>query len=78
VIESNIPQSSTRTPSQVTSSTDASISNALLRYSPNQTLRKHIYMETSTSCPENLQVLESLRKVRHEFSVKQGFESYAD
>ena len=78
VIESNIPQSSTRTPSQVTLSTDASISNALLRYSPNQTLRKHIYMETSTSCPENLQVLESLRKVRHEVSVKQVFESYAD
>ena len=78
VVEENIPQSATRRESDLTLSTDSSFSNALLRYSPNPTLRRAIYMETSTSCPENLQVLDALCNLRHEVSVKQGFESYAD
>jgi mitochondrial intermediate peptidase len=78
VVEANIRQSSTRQEGQLTLSTEASFSNALLRYSPNPSLRREIYMETSTACPENLQVLDALRQLRHEVSVKQGFESYAD
>jgi intermediate peptidase len=35
-------------------------------------------METMTACPENLQVLEALVRMRHEVSTSLGFESYAD
>ena len=76
VLETYVPQSGA--PGMVTLSTDANISQSLGRFSGNPLLRKEVYMETMTSCPENLQVLEALRQVRHESATAQGFRSYAD
>jgi intermediate peptidase len=75
VLEAYVPQSGA--PGKVTLSTDAQISNTLGRFSANPMLRKEVYMETMTSCPENLQVLEALRQVRHEAATAQGFPSFA-
>ena len=59
-------------------SSDAQIANTLLKYSNNTELRRHVYMETNTSVPENLEVLEQLRRARHELANLLGFPSYAD
>lgn len=76
VLESYVPQSGA--PGKLTLSTDAQIANTLGRFSSNPLLRKEVFMESMTSCPENLEVLEALRKVRHESANAQGFQSYAD
>jgi len=75
-LEANLPQSGKS--DKLTLSTDAYISNTVGRYSANPLLRKQVYMESMTSCPENLEVLESLRRVRHESATMQGFRSYAE
>lgn len=77
IIEAHVPQSQDREDGMITLSTDAHIANTLGRYSSNPLLRKQIYMETNTSCAENLEVLEALRQYRHQAAVAQGFESYA-
>jgi mitochondrial intermediate peptidase len=77
LLEAYVPQSG-EIPGKVTLSTDPIICNTLSRYSSNPQLRKEIHMETTTSCPENLVVLEALRKVRHESASALGFASYAD
>ena len=76
IVEAYVPQSGA--PGKITLSSDANIANTLGRYSTNPKLRKEVFMESMTSCPENLQVLEALRKVRHESATAQGFPSYAD
>ena len=65
-------------PDTVTLSTEPHISNTFGKYSDNPALRKLVYMETNTSCPENLDVLDALIDARHQVAVQQGFESYAD
>ena len=77
VLAAHVPQQSDDS-STVTLSTEPHISNTLGKYSDNPALRKLVYMETNTSCPENLQVLDALIDYRHQVSVRQGFESYAD
>jgi len=77
VLEAHVPQRS-NDPSTLTLSTEPHISNTLGKYSDNPALRKLVYMETNTSCPENLDVLDALIDYRHQVSVQQGFESYAD
>ena len=76
VVESFVPQSGA--PGMITLSSDANIANTPGRYSTNSKLRRDVFMESMTSCPENLQVLEALRKIRHESATAQGFPSYAD
>jgi len=75
-LETHIPQSGNS--GKVTLSTDSYISNTVGRYSANPVLRKQVYMESMTSCAENLEVLESLRRLRHESATMQGFGSYAE
>jgi len=62
---------------EITVSSDSHITNTLLKYCSNQTLRKEAYMQVNTCCPENLEVLEALVKLRHEMGTKLGFQSYA-
>ena len=76
VVEAHVPQSGA--PGKITLSSDATIVNTLDRYSTNPKLRRHVFMESMTLCPENLHVLEELRTVRHESATAQGFPSYAD
>jgi intermediate peptidase len=61
-----------------TVSSDAQIANTLLKYSANSDVRRQVYMETNTSVPENLEVLEDMRRARHELSNVLGFSSYAE
>lgn len=49
----------------------------LLKYSSSPTLRREIFMESTTSVPENLPVLEALINARHELAKLLGFPSYA-
>jgi intermediate peptidase len=58
--------------------TDTPIAHSLSSFSASGDLRKQVHMESMTACPENLDVLDNLIKVRHELSTTLGFESYAD
>jgi mitochondrial intermediate peptidase len=58
--------------------TTSPISNSITSFAPSSSLRKEVYMETMTACPENLNVLKNLQAVRHEMSNLLGFPSYAD
>ena len=62
----------------LTIATDSDIAHTLSKFSDNPSIRRQVYMESMTSCPENLQVLEALIRMRHEVSTSLGFESYAD
>jgi intermediate peptidase len=62
----------------VTLNTDAAVSNTILKYSENPALRKEVFLETVTSCPDNLTVLDAMIQTRHDVSVAMGFSSYAD
>jgi intermediate peptidase len=77
ILAAHVPQQS-KNASTVTLSTEPHISHTLGKYSDNPALRKLVYMETNTSCPENLDVLDALIDARHQVAVQQGFESYAD
>lgn len=88
VLEQHIPQhqqqytnnggdSDGATP-MVTLNTDPGIANTLLKYSASPELRKEVYMETNTACPENLDVLEALRQRRHQVATQLGYSSYAE
>lgn len=57
---------------------DQHILGTLLRYSGSPKLRKEVYMESNTTVPENLEVLDDLIRVRHETSLLLGYPSYAD
>lgn len=61
----------------VTLSTEPHIVNSLLKYSPSAALRKEVYMETNTQCPQNLEVLDALIQQRHALAVQMGYPSYA-
>lgn len=74
ILQNTIPQSKDY---EVTLSTDPHVANSILRYSPSSKLRKEVYMEVNTACPENLEVLDALIKQRHELTTKMGYQSYA-
>lgn len=73
-LDQTIPQSHSN---EVTLSTDPHVANSILRYSPSSNLRKEVFMELNTTCPENLDVLEALVKQRHDLTRKMGYQSYA-
>jgi intermediate peptidase len=49
----------------------------LLKYSSSPSLRRQVYLESTTAVPENLPVLESLMETRHALAQRLGFPSYA-
>eukprot|EP00569_Conticribra_weissflogii_P020502 CAMPEP_0171429972 /NCGR_PEP_ID=MMETSP0881-20121228/6257_1 /TAXON_ID=67004 /ORGANISM="Thalassiosira weissflogii, Strain CCMP1336" /LENGTH=448 /DNA_ID=CAMNT_0011950011 /DNA_START=44 /DNA_END=1387 /DNA_ORIENTATION=- len=62
----------------VTLSTDPLLTNTLLAHVHSPSLRREIYLESHTSLPENLPVLDSLVKLRHVHSADLlGYPSYA-
>lgn len=80
-IASVVPQSeaaSHPTNNLVTLSSEAALANTILKYSENPALRKQVYLETVTNCPDNLAVLDAMIQTRHDVSVAMGFSSYAD
>jgi len=64
-------------PNSVILSTEPLIANSLLKYSSSAALRKEVYYNTNTCCPQNLEVLDALISQRHALSTKIGYESYA-
>ena len=81
VLVDHVPQSeeSSRFGStKITVSTDNHIANSLLKYSADPVLRKEIYMEVNTACPQNLDVLDGLIAQRHQLAMMLGFSSYAE
>ena len=62
---------------RLTLSSDNLLCNTLLAHSPSQALRKEIYMQSNTSVPENIDVLDALIKHRHVHSTLLGYPSYA-
>ena len=65
-------------PLRATVSTDPHVANSLLKYSSSPSLRREVFMETNTTCPENLEVLDALVAQRHLLATRQGFSSYAE
>ena len=63
---------------QIELMTDSPIAHSLSGHADSGELRKEVHMESMTACPENLDVLDNLIKVRHELSTTLGFDSYAD
>jgi intermediate peptidase len=74
ILQNTIPQSNDH---EVTLSTDPHVANSILRYSPSSNLRKEVYIETNTACPENLEVLDALIRQRQDLTTKMGYPSYA-
>ncbi|KAL3826389.1 hypothetical protein ACHAXA_008597 [Cyclostephanos tholiformis] len=62
---------------RLTLSSDALLCNTLLAHSPSSALRKEVYVQSHTSVPENLGVLDSLIRYRHLHSSLLGYRSYA-
>mmetsp|Transcript_9576 Transcript_9576/g.23861 ORF Transcript_9576/g.23861 Transcript_9576/m.23861 type:complete len:737 (-) Transcript_9576:6648-8858(-) len=52
------------------------ISHSITSFASNGALRKEVYLETMTSCPENLDVLDAMIDARHRLATTLGFESY--
>jgi len=75
-LEQVVPQQNA-SPNSVTLSSEPQISNSLLKFSSSAALRKEVYYNTNTCCPQNLEVLDALISQRHELSTKMGYESYA-
>jgi len=65
-------------PGMATVSSDDAIVNTILRYSSSPCTRKEAYVQSNTSCPENIDVLQALIYHRHELSLILGFENYAE
>jgi intermediate peptidase len=63
---------------QVRLTADTPITHSITSFANHAGLRKEVYMETMTSTPENLEVLDALIQRRHELSQALGFEGYAD
>ena len=74
----SLQQKQQQQPRMVTLSTDAAISNTIAKYSDNPKLRRQVYLETVTSCPENLSMLDAMIRLRHEVAAALGSTSYAD
>jgi intermediate peptidase len=76
VIDGHIPQNNIDI-GTCTLSTEAHIANSILKYSPSANLRKEVYMEANTVCPQNLEILDALIQQRHALAVEMGYPSYA-
>lgn len=57
--------------------TDSAVLQTLLKYSDHAPLRQTVHWHSVTAIPENLLVLEELRRTRHALAVTQGFASYS-
>ena len=64
--------------SMVQLTTESPLSHSITTYASDSELRKSVYIERMTSCPENLEVLDALIRTRHESATALGFTSYAD
>ena len=78
VLESFGIHPSTEDPNILRMTSDSQILQTLMKYSMSPSLRKQVYMEYATAVPENKQVLEDLRKQRHELAKKLGYASHGD
>jgi intermediate peptidase len=56
---------------------DTPITHSITSFAPDGKLRQQVYMESMTSCPENLDVLDSMIETRHQLARALGFESYS-
>jgi intermediate peptidase len=56
---------------------DTPITHSLASFANDAPLRQHIHMETTTKCPENLEVLDAMIAARHELAQALGFPSFA-
>lgn len=57
-------------------SANTSILQTLLKYSASPSLRKQVHMEYATAVPENKEILEDLRRQRHELAYLLGYPSH--
>jgi mitochondrial intermediate peptidase len=55
---------------------DTAITHSIASFAPDGKLRREVYMETMTSCPENLDVLDAMIDARDRLARSLGFESY--
>lgn len=62
---------------QVQLTTSSPISHSVTSFASNGALRKEVYVETMTSCPENLDVLDAMIDARHKLARKLDFQSYS-
>jgi len=53
------------------------ISHSITSFASSGALRKEVYIETMTSCPENLDVLDAMIDARHQLARTLNFESYS-
>jgi intermediate peptidase len=56
---------------------DTPITHSITSFAPDGNLRRQVYMESMTSCSENLDVLDSLIEARHRLAQSLGFASYS-
>lgn len=64
-------------PGRVQLTADTPITHSLSTYAANGTLRRDVYMETTTTCPENHDVLDAMIHARHRLAQSLGFQSYS-
>jgi Zn-dependent oligopeptidase len=62
---------------QVQLTVDTPISHSITSFANHADLRKQVYMESMTACPENLDVLDALIQVRQDVAQALGFPSFA-
>eukprot|EP00980_Cylindrotheca_fusiformis_P016294 scaffold4841_cov132-Cylindrotheca_fusiformis.AAC.7 len=63
-------------PNQVQVMADTPITHSIIGFANNAELRKQVHMESMTCCPENIDVLEALIRVRQDLAHSLGYESY--
>ena len=56
---------------------DAAISNTLLKFCDNPSIRKEVYIQSNTVCPQNINVLKDLLQRRHELANLLKFPTYS-
>ncbi len=76
-ILSSFPKQNHNSTSSITLSTEPHIVNTILRHSPSSPLRQSVYMQSNTSCVQNLSILDELIKYRHELASTIGYASYS-
>ena len=62
---------------QVQLTADSPITHSITSFASSGALRKEVYMESMTNCPENLEVLDAMIDSRHELAQALNFESYS-
>jgi intermediate peptidase len=77
VLEANGAVYDSNHPNKVQLTADSPISHSISSFANDAGLRKQVHMESMNSCPENIDVLEALVKVRRELAHGLGYESYS-